>query len=371
MKKTLNAIFLLSGTAIGSGMLSLPLVLAKIGVIPSVLVIVMFCGLTYFSALARVELNLQSSQENTLEKVSLIFSGPRVAWLGNFSLKILMFALLAAYLHGLSSIVQSTFLKEMAMAKIVIIVSLLLFLLIVSSPRVLLGLNKYAVVGLLLMVISVVAIMVPHFRPETIIYVPREIKTFSVWTMILPIIFTSFGFQGSLHSLTKICNNDVKLLKTACLWGSIIPAIVYVIWTCSVICLISTKFPESFTALVSKNMEVSGLVNLLSVARHWTFMKTLLLAISATAIATSIFGVGLCLKDDFHAFFSKILDGKASAGVSCLCAVIPGLYSDFCTKRFHTHFKFCGDVARCHCDLYPNVFAGKSSAKFQIQSPKL
>ncbi|MDR1233456.1 MAG: hypothetical protein LBJ75_04345, partial [Puniceicoccales bacterium] len=216
--------FLLSGTAIGSGMLSLPLVLAKIGIIPSVLVMLIFCWLTYFSALARVELNLQSSQENTLEKVGLIFSGPKAAWLGNFSLKILMFALLAAYLYGLSSIIQSTFLKEIALAKIVIIVSLLLFLFLISSPRVLLDLNKYAVVGLLLMVISMVATMAPHCRPKIIVHVPCEIKTFSVWTIILPIIFTSFGFQGSLHSLTKICNNDIKLLKTACLWGSIIPA---------------------------------------------------------------------------------------------------------------------------------------------------
>jgi tyrosine-specific transport protein len=325
----------------------------------------MFCGLTYFSALARVELNLQSNQENTLEKVGLIFSGPKVAWLGNFSLKILMFALLAAYLYGLSSIIQSTFFQEMALAKIVIIISVLLFLLIISSPRVLLDLNKYAIVGLLLMVISVVAIMVQHFRPETIIHVPCEIKTFSVWSMILPIIFTSFGFQGSLHSLTKICNNDIKLLKIACLWGSIIPAVVYVIWTCSVICLLNAKFPESF----NKNVEVSELINLLSVACNWGFVKTLLLAISATAIATSIFGVGLCLKDDFHTFFSKILDRKASIGVSCLCTVIPGCFiAIFVPNAFIHVLSFAGMLLVVIAIFIPMFLLGKVQQSFKFKA---
>jgi hypothetical protein len=62
--------------------------------------------------------------------------------------------------------------------------------------------------------------------------------------IILPTLFTSFGFQGSLHSLTKFCDNDRKLIKNACLYGSVIPAIVYIAWTFGVM---SLTFQAVFT----------------------------------------------------------------------------------------------------------------------------
>ncbi|MDR3273894.1 MAG: hypothetical protein LBS87_00975, partial [Puniceicoccales bacterium] len=307
MKKTLNAIFLLSGTAIGSGMLSLPIVLAKIGVVPIIFIMLLFCALTYFSALVRVELNLQSDKDNTLGKVGLIFSGPKVAWMGDVSLKILMFSLLAAYLYGLSSIIKSIFLENIALTNVVVAVSALLFLLMVSSPQILLNLNKWTIVALITMVTAVVAMMASHFKLESVVWFTRKATNFGTLTAILPKIYTSFGFQGSIHSLTKMCNNDIKLIKTACLWGSIIPATVYIIWTGSVICLLSAKFPDSLATLMSGGIEVSELVTMLTMTCNWKFVKTLLLAVSLTAITTSIFGVGLCLKDDFNTFFKKSL----------------------------------------------------------------
>ncbi|MDR0742640.1 MAG: hypothetical protein LBE98_04225 [Puniceicoccales bacterium] len=164
-----------------------------------------------------------------------------------------------------------------------------------------------------------------------------------------------------------MCNNNIKLLKTACLWGSIIPAIVYVIWMCSVICLLSAKFPESFAALVSKNMEVSELINLLAVACNWGFVRTLLLAISATAIATSIFGVSLCLKDDFYTFFSKILDRKASVVASCLCMVVPGCFvAIFIPNAFIHVLSFAGMLLVVIAIFIPILLLGKVRQSFKL-----
>lgn len=41
----------------------------------------------------------------------------------------------------------------------------------------------------------------------------QHIIQISKCCIILPTVFMSFGFQGSLHSLTKFCNNDRNLIK--------------------------------------------------------------------------------------------------------------------------------------------------------------
>ncbi|MDE6576341.1 MAG: hypothetical protein K2L24_03020, partial [Opitutales bacterium] len=49
LQKQLGAIFLLAGTAIGSGILSLPIVLAKFGIVNTCLIMLFFALLTYLT----------------------------------------------------------------------------------------------------------------------------------------------------------------------------------------------------------------------------------------------------------------------------------------------------------------------------------
>lgn len=109
MKKQINAAFLLAGTAIGSGMISLPTVLAKFGIINSCLIMCIFSILTYLTAIIRADLNLNSRAEATLREVGDIFGCPLVGKFGDWLLKILSFALMSAYISGGASIIQSFF----------------------------------------------------------------------------------------------------------------------------------------------------------------------------------------------------------------------------------------------------------------------
>ena len=92
MKKQLGASFLLAGTAIGSGMLSLPMVLAKFGIFNSVLIMFAFAVLTYFSALIRADLNIQSNPDASLKDVGIFFHCPKTGTLGDILLKLLHFS---------------------------------------------------------------------------------------------------------------------------------------------------------------------------------------------------------------------------------------------------------------------------------------
>ena len=48
---------------------------------------------------------------------------------------------------------------------------------------------------------------------------------------IIFVVFTSFGYQVVFHTLRDYCCNDVKMLKNAFFYGSIIPLFLYISWT--------------------------------------------------------------------------------------------------------------------------------------------
>ena len=89
--KHLKSTFFLAGTAIGSGLISLPIILAAWEIYNTISLIVFVAIITYFSALVRCELNLQSKSTYTLKQVGNSFSGKQVALLGDICLKLLYF----------------------------------------------------------------------------------------------------------------------------------------------------------------------------------------------------------------------------------------------------------------------------------------
>ncbi|WP_041404094.1 aromatic amino acid transport family protein [Rickettsia montanensis] len=66
MQKLIGAILLISGTCIGSGMIALPTVLAKLGIIPSIILMFIIWFIMYYTSLINLELNLQAGKSLTL-----------------------------------------------------------------------------------------------------------------------------------------------------------------------------------------------------------------------------------------------------------------------------------------------------------------
>jgi tyrosine-specific transport protein len=322
MKKQLSAVFLLAGTAIGSGMISLPIVLSHIGMIPALFLILFVATTTYFSALVRTELNLQSDSGFTLEDVGKRFSGPIAALIGNVCLKILSFALLSAYVYGLGSIICPN------SAAATILVGVCIFALFVFSSEKIANFNGGLFVVLLTVVLASIVCMLFCVNFEGL---PKTASNpqISKICLVLPTLFTSFGFQGSLHSLTKLCGNNRKTIKTACFWGSLIPAIVYLAWTFCVMAAVFNSQPELFSKMVAEGVDVGELITALGNASNAAIVKYATLAISTLAIATSIAGVGIAFVEDIEMAFDRLnvnVNLKIKRLVSALIAVAPAIF---------------------------------------------
>ena len=319
MKKQLGAVALLAGTAIGSGMLSLPLVLARYGVWFSCLLMLAFVWVAYFSSVIRAELNIHSRADYALKDVGLHYSGKIASQIGSISLKLLSYSLIAAYLHGLAALLNVFWDVE---AKFIITaIAGITMILLYFSNNLIEKINKILFIILISAFILVtLGLLVKSGMTSAKIPDTQELTIHS-FAAALPIVFTSFGFQGSLHSLTKFVDNDRKLITRACLFGSIIPAIVYIIWICSTILIIYNGNPDLFERMANGHVEISEMIMCLSSISGLSHLKIMFWSISLLAIATSIIGVGIAVFDEWNVKLGKAISSAITVVPSALLAI--------------------------------------------------
>ncbi|MBR1734267.1 MAG: hypothetical protein IJ730_02285 [Alphaproteobacteria bacterium] len=354
MKKQLNAIFLLAGTAIGSGMFSLPIILAKFGIINSCIIILVFALLTYITAIIRAELNLNSQSESTLKEVGIIFNCPKIGFIGDWFLKILSFALISAYISGGTSIINAFFNNIFSHTFVLIIFTILIAITFFFYSNKIVHINKILFIGMFsaLMILTSMLLLKTNIR-----IVPNKISNihFQEWTTLIPIIFTSFGFQGSIHSMTKLCNNDISLIKKACFWGSIIPAFVYIIWTSSVLFVVCNTDIHFFQLMLEGNkIDIGKLINVLSCSISMKCVQNSVWIVSILAIITSIVGVVLALLDIFQREWNM---NKLKS--ICLITIIPAFIALFVPNAFIRILNISGIILSFIAIIVPIIISWK------------
>ncbi|MDR1982677.1 MAG: hypothetical protein LBQ08_02680 [Holosporaceae bacterium] len=324
MRKQLGAIFLLAGTAIGSGMISLPIVLVNFGIIGSLLLMLFFCWVTYVSAMIRCELNIHSQADFSLKDVGLFFGEPISANIGDACIKILSFALLSAYIFGGTSVIRSSILNGYSFTNIAIIFAVAISLIFLFSTNLIIKINNHAFIILFSIILVGIVCLTMCSRTDKLPTHMGDIWHLKAWTTVLPVVFTSFGFQASLHSLTKFVDNDKKVIQRACLFGSIIPVIMYSLWVTCVLTIIFNSDPESFHRMLISPLEVGELIRVLSVITNITVIQHAAWVVSFLAIITSIIGVGLSLNEilekDLKHFASNV---KFIRIISTLFMIVP------------------------------------------------
>lgn len=316
MRKQFGAIFLVAGTCIGSGMIALPMVLAKLGLLPSVALMLIIWLAMYYSALVNVELNLQAGEGLPLGALGRRFSGKGAEYLGAICLKLLSYALLAVFINGGASIVHSMLHSEAAIETVSLnaiatCFAVTSFLVLLLPLRWIDHINSVLFLGLLAVVsLLITGLMVTTDWNNLPWFAPHYTEV-SVWYALVPIVFTSFGFQVIFHTLTNYCHNDAKMLKKAFFWGSLIPAVVYVLWTCSVLSAVHSHSPEFYQNMATGDVAVGELIEKLSAIAQWQSVQLLVWWISLLAITTSILGVGVGLCDALKGMLARALPSEA------------------------------------------------------------
>ncbi|MDR0968766.1 MAG: hypothetical protein LBL99_04025 [Holosporaceae bacterium] len=327
-QKQIGAILLVAGTSIGSGMIALPMVLAKLGIIPSVIVMLVVWASSYKCSLASLELNLQSKKGLPLPALGRKFSGRKAEAIGAISLKTLLYSLLAVYIYGLASIAQK--LADFYWRADVSALSPATYIAFGTAAILLLPIkwidyvNRIAFAGLLaiflMLLCGIVASVDSSRLPLFISASPSCVYS------VLSVAFTSFGFHVIFHTLANYCELDAKTLKKAFFYGSLIPAAVYIAWTYGVLGVLYGANETFYAQMSAGQKDVGDLIKELSSISSLPNVRLLVWLLSISAILTSILGVGAALADSLDFMLKDKITSKFVRKTTCSALAVAPSY---------------------------------------------
>ena len=339
MNKQLTAILLISGTCIGAGMIALPISLAKIGVIQSIIVILLTWIFIYYCSLIYVELSLHLKNDN-VKSFPLEFSGKKAKLIEDVNIKILSYSALSAYIYGCSSIFQ----KLIQYDNIFVIETLLMFfifLLFIFPTNFISKINNiFFIVFIILFLFLLIRVVTCVNFSNIPLFVPHNI---TVFPSIISLVFTSFGYQLIFYTIKNYCNNDVNMIKKCFFYGSIIPTFVYILWACSTLSVIYNNNSDFFNTMVKDNIDVGDLINELSKCFKFKELQILIYWISIFTLFTSIIGLGLgIIESNYKSLENKI--NKPRIPAILMTIIPPYLISILIPNAFINILNFAGII---------------------------
>lgn len=294
--RTLGAILFIPATAIGAGMLALPVVTGFAGFWPSTLFFIFYWILMTYSALLMVEVNLwmekPGSNMITMAGVTLGTAGKVVSWIAYL---FLLYALTTAYLAGGGSMLreyaQDLFGLEISKSLDALPLMIIFALLVYRGAAAVDHLNRILMLGFILVFIGMAIFLTPHVSTELLKHEDFE----ALWVGS-SIIATAFGFHVIIPSLTVYLDRDEKKIKQVILIGSVIPLIFYLLWQILVLGIVPLEGPIS---LREAYQEGTNGADILSRYLGHGLLSDLARAFSLLAILTSFLGVAMSLCDFF------------------------------------------------------------------------
>lgn len=287
--KAFGGALLIGGTAIGAGMLALPVVTASAGLLPSYIVYFICWGFSACTGFLLLEVCLWMPNDANIISMASHLLGPigkSVAWVLYL---FLFYCLTIAYIAG-----GGAFIVALFNGKLPHIVGLVIFTLVFGGC-VYMGTRFVDRINVCLMIgLGITYFLFLYFGISKIQFAYLTRVKFIPAIMALPVIFTSFSYQGIIPSLTTYLERNAKMVRFAILVGTAFPFLAYIIWQLLIVGIVPVNGPYG---LIEAKMQGMTAVDPL---RHIFPGSPIFLVgqfFGAFALTTSFLGVTLGLLD--------------------------------------------------------------------------
>ncbi|PAU36182.1 tyrosine transporter TyrP [Vibrio coralliilyticus] len=326
--KVLGSTLIIAGTTIGAGMLALPLASAGIGFTTSLIIMVALWALMAYTALLMVELHQHADASATLHTLAKQFLGKKGKWVASFSMLFLFYSLCAAYIAGGGAqfgerISQFTGVEISGMTSTVIFTIVVAAVVTIGTGTVD-KVNRVLFAIKLITMAMVLTFLAPNVTESYLLSMPVEQ---GLVVAAIPVIFTSFGFHGSIPAIVNYLDGNTPSLRKAIIVGSSIPLMIYVFWQ------IVTLGVVSQDALVD-NQGLSGLISTLSTKVHQSGLGQTIGVFADLALLTSFLGVSLGLFEFLGDSFNKKKAASSRIVVGAITFVPPMGFALFYPQGF-------------------------------------
>ncbi|MGI9275206.1 MAG: aromatic amino acid transport family protein [Endozoicomonas sp.] len=359
--KVLGGALIVTGTSIGAGVFSLPVITSGgwFGWSLVMLVVSWYC--MYSAGLYLMEANLRYREgasfdtlaQNTLGNAGRIINGLAVAFV--------CYVLTYAYISGGSSIIAHT-LESIAGLTVSTSVAGLVFavglgLVVVLGPLAVDQITTVLLGGMLVTFLGFASGLVSNASSAYLFPGLSLAETSPFIWVTLPFVMVSFGFQTCVPSLTAYMNREARALRQALLLGSLLALAFYVVWQLSIFGNLSR---EAFPAINAAGGNIASLVEALEQNGLNMKMSGMLQLFSHMAVATSFLGVSLGLFDYITDVFGFANDLKGRLKTAAITFIPPTALGILLPNGFITAIGFAGIGAAIFSVLTPVLMAHRS-----------
>ena len=359
MNKTVGSTLLVAGTMIGAGMLAMPLTSAGIGLTATVFLLIGLWAVLTFTALLFVELYQTADSDAGIGTLAAQYFGKAGRIISTAVLIVFLYALIAAYVSGGGSLLIDL-LPAMGdkdtMNKIAVLVFTIFFgSFIVIGTHSVDKINRVLFFVMIATFILVLSLMLPNIKFHNLMTMPIDN---ALIISASPVFFTAFGFHGSIPSLNKYLDGNVKSLRIAILVGSGITLFAYFLWQLSTHGLLSQN---EFLQILREDATLNGLVKATLEITQSPIIANAVKIFSTLALVTSFLGVALglleCIEDLLKQSFN-IHAGRISLGL--MTFIPPVLFSLFYPEGFILALGYAGQMFAFYAVVLPVALVWKA-----------
>ena len=348
MNKTVGSTLLVAGTMIGAGMLAMPLTSASIGFGFTLVLLLGLWALLTFSALLFVELYQTAESDAGIGTLAEQYFGKAGRIVATAVLIIFLYALIAAYISGGGSLLKDLLPESFGDKVSVLLFTVIFGSFIVIGTHSVDKINRVLFFVMLAAFAVVLSLMLPEIKFDNLMATPIDN---ALIISASPVFFTAFGFHGSIPSLNKYLDGNVKALRISILVGSAITLCAYILWQMSTHGLLTQN---EFLQILKEDATLNGLVKATLAITGSNMIAGAVKLFSTLALVTSFLGVGLglleCIEDLLKRSFN-VTAGRISLGL--LTFIPPLVFALFYPEGFILALGYAGQMFAFYAVVLP------------------
>ncbi len=289
LRKAIGGALLVGGTAIGAGMLALPVVTGMGGFLPSTVIFTICWIFSVCTGLLLLEVCLWMPNDANIISMVHHLLGP-IGKIAAWMLYIFLFyCLTIAYVDGGGRVIVALFGSKIPYVAGLIIFSAVFGFCVYLGTAVVDRINFLLMIGLGSAFLVFMVLVFGEVRAENLSRA-HWISSF----LALPVMFTSFSYQGIIPSLTTYLDRHPKMVRFAILVGTSLPFFGYIFWEYLILGIVPAEGPSGL--LQAQTMGQTAVEPLKKIFPDSPIYLTGQF-FSAFALTTSFLGVTLGLLD--------------------------------------------------------------------------
>ncbi len=304
-EKLIGGTLIVAGTSIGAAMLAMPLAMAKVGFALGVAMLLFICFIMTYAARIVSSLYQHLNTDATIAKIAGYVLGKQYQIMTSCAICALLYALITAYLAGLSNIISGYVIFNGTVLSnkrnIVSVLFCLCTMNLILPTRALDYSNRLFFTLKSMVFIAITVILLPNVSVEKLLTsysnAMELVHEHSNLLALFSIVATSFGFHASIPFIYKYLDRDASSYNKAIAYGNILVAIVYMVWIVLTIGTIPYDGANSFISIWSANDDLSIFISSLCVIVKSDILRSFINTFVVLAIVTSLLGVAAGLFD--------------------------------------------------------------------------